>query len=286
MRFRRSRFASCIQRRLGVASVPAVRVRGAFSLIELLVVVAIITLLLAVVFPVLGAVREQARIVVCLANLRQLGIAHTGYYLETDRVPAGVRPGVRGDIISPWSFGGKGNRLLWAEIHRWNAAQRPMNFYLYPGLHVSPPTDVEIPDEERPELPVFRCPSDSTSYAFLPWGEPYDVPAYEDIGTSYTQNMIYTACQCSFLKSGRDLQTSLDLGLSKLAMRYGDRFVYYLEEAANEAINRRKRYLGDHGQVGWHSVLYLDGHAAYTEMDTTRPVGDGWTMLDPELPNP
>jgi prepilin-type N-terminal cleavage/methylation domain-containing protein/prepilin-type processing-associated H-X9-DG protein len=50
-----------------------------FTLIEILVVVAIIVLLLAIMLPSLSAAREQARSAVCGQHLRQVGIAGVSY---------------------------------------------------------------------------------------------------------------------------------------------------------------------------------------------------------------
>ena len=55
-----------------------------FTLIELLVVIAIIAMLLAILMPALGMVKEKARGVVCRANLKQLMLALTGYTMENN----------------------------------------------------------------------------------------------------------------------------------------------------------------------------------------------------------
>ncbi|CAN5567083.1 hypothetical protein BH11ARM2_BH11ARM2_13820 [soil metagenome] len=60
----------------------------AFTLVELLTVVAIITILAALLFPVLGAARHRAQDPVALADLRQAGMALLMYMDgEGDRAP-------------------------------------------------------------------------------------------------------------------------------------------------------------------------------------------------------
>ncbi|MCK5270921.1 MAG: prepilin-type N-terminal cleavage/methylation domain-containing protein [Sedimentisphaerales bacterium] len=58
--------------------------RKGFTLIELLVVISIIALLLSILLPVLGRARESAKKVVCLSNMRQMGIAVQCYLMECD----------------------------------------------------------------------------------------------------------------------------------------------------------------------------------------------------------
>ncbi|MHC4230875.1 MAG: type II secretion system protein [Planctomycetota bacterium] len=66
--------------------------RSGFTLIELLVVIAIIAILMAIMMPALQRIKEQAREMVCRANLRQYGIAQTIYLDDhDDRYPSAWR---------------------------------------------------------------------------------------------------------------------------------------------------------------------------------------------------
>ncbi|AHF91406.1 hypothetical protein OPIT5_15450 [Opitutaceae bacterium TAV5] len=107
----------------------------AFTLIELLTVIAIIGILAGIMIPVVGSVRGKARQAQCLSNLRQIG---TGFqlYLNDNR---GVYPDFA--TYGMYNWGGK--------YTSWGGPQKE-NRPLYPYI-----TDTS----------VYRCPSDTGRYA-------------------------------------------------------------------------------------------------------------------------
>jgi len=69
------------------SSIPKSKIKNlkSFTLIELLVVVAIIAVLVAVLLPAIANARERAKEVICLSNLRQLGLA-VRMYLDDNQM--------------------------------------------------------------------------------------------------------------------------------------------------------------------------------------------------------
>ncbi|MCK4624759.1 MAG: type II secretion system protein, partial [Phycisphaerae bacterium] len=62
---------------------PAAGRRG-FTLVELLVVVAIIALLVSILLPSLGRAKEHTRTALCMSNLKGLGLSFAVYTTENN----------------------------------------------------------------------------------------------------------------------------------------------------------------------------------------------------------
>jgi len=110
-----------------------VRRQKGFTLVELLVVIAVIALLMAVLLPVLGRVRKQAKSVVCRSNLRQWGMAYSMYVVDHDgRIPdfwghsiIGLGKGYWSKYAFPWEMYTTNEDILLCPTARSQDSSRP-----------------------------------------------------------------------------------------------------------------------------------------------------------------
>jgi prepilin-type N-terminal cleavage/methylation domain-containing protein len=128
------------------------RIRLAFTLVELLVVISIIALLLAVLMPALNKAREAGRRVVCGNNLRQVGLAihlyteaYQGYY-PPHRVVNGntcLDPTNSLERLLPYLVNSKGTAALSSKVFydEYGKTNRTVKY-----------------------TPILLCPSDRTPY--------------------------------------------------------------------------------------------------------------------------
>lgn len=132
--------------------------RRGLTLVELLVVVTVIAALLAMLLPALQGLREGARRVVCLNNLRNVGCALHGHLLVRRRFPAGC---------TEWKAAGQSSQrrcLAWsAMILPWLEEQpladridfsRPFDHPANTGAASVPLAVFRCPSADRPELLV------------------------------------------------------------------------------------------------------------------------------------
>jgi prepilin-type N-terminal cleavage/methylation domain-containing protein/prepilin-type processing-associated H-X9-DG protein len=122
-----------------------------FTLVEILVVVAIIGILLAVMLPAIQHSREAARKTRCANNLKQIGLGMHAYILSYGAFP----PGYISTVLPDHDDGGPG----WS----WGAVITP--FFEETALHDQVNLSASLRGDDtklvrETSLPLFICPSD------------------------------------------------------------------------------------------------------------------------------
>ncbi len=210
--------------------------RSAFTLIELLTVIAIIGILASILIPTLSAVRESARNAHCVSNLRQLGMGMIAAIGDNnDRFINLPRNPGSGDGNWPW------NPII--------ALMVSLDPYLDKGVAVG-----EFPGNATAEhaFGVWRCPGTEAT-RFLQW--PY-----------YPSGWLWSGSSSEYLALGRPV-ASIHVELTRFPM-IGDRGSDNL--ATGGTGNFGTWSLGNSGAAGfnphrgWHAndrlnIVFADG---------------------------
>jgi prepilin-type N-terminal cleavage/methylation domain-containing protein len=125
----------------------------AFTMIELLIVVAIVGVLVGLLLPATQKVREAASRMRCQNNLRQIGLALHAYHDRNGTLPPGYSD------TATWPDDDAGAGWGWASYLLDDLEQALLRKQIDFAQNVGSAT-VPIPSVRTTFLPVFFCPSD------------------------------------------------------------------------------------------------------------------------------
>lgn len=277
------------------------RHRNAFTLVELLVVIAIIALLIGLLLPALSSARNAARAAGCLSNLHSIMLSNEMYQSDyNDELPVRLvgnddNPNDDG-YLSNYNHGGrypvKGTTLT---VYAKYPFERPLNAYAHPGLpdgdanednRLDTGLNTDIADPEKYNFPIFMCPNDRDWNYQEGYGKVKDgFGCYEAIGTSYMFNAVWF----NMLPYGATnrWRCSWQVGLKYFArakLNYPSRFVVYYDDPTDVMywmnVHPERTH---HGQRDVNAIAFLDGHASMTQMTPDVVISPEYLMTFPEL---
>ncbi|MGI4788594.1 MAG: DUF1559 domain-containing protein [Janthinobacterium lividum] len=227
------------------------RING-FTLIELLIVIAIIAILAAILFPVFSKVRESARRTSCTSNLKQIGIALVQYADDNDEHLV--------SFISPPPAYGPSDAVT---NSKWMDA-------VYPFLKSEQVFD--CPDHSYPAAPGYYM--STGDYKFRS-GSNYGSYAINDFYRDYA-DPIHHSPPVSLSDNPRTL-SQFDAASTTVWVMDGDSYwiscqdlsTYPTPVVISGAVNELLDEYGDHlieRHLGTLNVLYCDGHVKATHL--------------------
>jgi len=145
-----------------------------FTLVELLIVIAIIAVLAALLLPALARGKAAAQSAACKSNLRQLGLALNMYVNDYDKYPGNGAIYYGGLFIG---IGGTG--MNWLKPYL-GVRYDPVNWLMSTN-------NIGISGEYIPQAPVFICPAETPPQP-TPLGLPTPYYGYNELGTVWKES--------------------------------------------------------------------------------------------------
>ncbi len=220
--------------------------RRGFTLVELMVVIAIVSVLVAITLPVGVRARELSRRATCASNLRQIGIAFSMYLADWDG-----------------AFPNTGDPYLWMG-RRWRWTIEP---YLGSALRRDP-TDAENPMRSARTPSFLLCPSDPQA------PEKWDATSY-----GYSAAFYHSPGQIAAMTTEDLWQYDRFPCITQResSVRYPSQKVLVTEWLTNhETVS-----VAWWGWQGARNYLFVDGHVRYLPASRINPAGNGFP--DPNL---
>ena len=265
------------------------RHRGAFTLVELLVVIGIIALLIAILLPTVRKAYQAAQNAQCLSNLRQIGQAQQMYRQDTGRLPFFFI--FRTSSWGPIPQNGTGGTIWWTSFSQggrtthpsitigyMDEGDKPLNKYLYKNVYSGTWDGTRAAADGRPPRDVFKCPADDgNGMSNNRIGVPFNylgtsVPSpYDLYGTNYMMNrgwmydteIVNEAWRV--LGSGPLTHDKVN-GLNRYVTKVMSKWIASETYAAVDlqfiwSVFYHVQMPGAHTNQPYHNAVFLDGHA-------------------------
>jgi len=240
-----------------------VRHRRAVTLVEVLVVIAIISVLIGLLLPAVQKVREAAAKTKCRNNLKQLGISLHLYHDANDRFPQAYNE--YWNFCDPADSAGVPDfrpRSSWAGL-------------ILPYIEQQNAAASGIISAQQYAVSVFQCPSDSRPNA------PSDGGNYKHIGSQFGLTSYLAVEGSAYQRGPSDTNLDLEFGGPKdgILYRSSDTKLTQVYDGTSNTVMLGERPPSPSPELDW-------GWWAWTAYDSSLAVVDHRNLIKPSCPNP